>query len=380
MHWFRNKQEFEKYRKETEIFRIEDAVNEAYLAEERHVYMECQEAVEELADILYDKFKKNETGFFKTGIYYEPNTKTCNIYEQGYPIYVDCIDDDTVADMRMQIEDYQDNPEEILLVVNFSGIRNTTTIDLKRMRSLVKHEFGHIRQNYTYINGTQRLIDTRKFVSDNFDPTLLSTINRSHYGYIRKFMYLFSPIEQQQRLAELYEYVNNMTEGEIFGIMSGKIHKHCSNEIKQIIVDTSDIHLRNKMQDCVEDLKRWKKIDAMRMIMTIAFYLKYYNIYKTRDEINTKLLDDMFHNKEDKNDVIFYYENFLYWLNDQILEYTKKIYTVVHYNLYKRFLEESDIQYYGVDFGERISEGLIEQLNEQYGDERIPLLNKPIDY
>lgn len=386
---------------------ISSNLDEQYLYEERHVYRQCEDAIEELFDTLYKRFKNNETGFFKTGLYYEPYTRDCNVYEQGYPIYVECIDDKNYSDIKMTVQDYNENPEEILLVVNFYPFRElwkkyvdsmnriypdeskrkkmliTKENDFKEciFKASLKHEFGHIRQNYSIHTGKQRLVDNRKFVSDNIDTTLFDFVNPSQYHQVMRFMYLFSPVEQQQRLAELYEYVNNMTESEIYGDTTGKEHFDRYEDVNRVIVQTDLVHLIGTMKECFNDLGMWGCNPAgSKITVLIAFYFKYYNLYKTRETINREFVEKVFKNKADADDVDFCHENFLYWLNDQILEYTKKVYTVVHYNLYKRFTEWTDVKKYGVDFGERISEGLIEQLNEQYGDERIPLLNKPIDY
>ena len=62
------------------------------------------------------------------------------------------------------------------------------------MKSSVKHEFGHIRQNYSERYGKKRLPDTRKFVTDNIDTSLFN-ISSGRYEMIKKFMYLFSPVE-----------------------------------------------------------------------------------------------------------------------------------------------------------------------------------------
>ena len=380
---------------------ISKQINEAYLSEERHVYMQCEDAIKKLFIIIYERYTKNIIGEFETELYYEPFTRTCNTDNQGYPIYVKCIHDRNNIGTKMSVNDHNDNPEEILIVVNFDAFQyifdswdayakqfpdyekrqEQMNNALKRLfRSTLKHEFGHIRQNYSIHTGHQPITDNRKFVSDNIDKTLFPTVNPSYYNKVEMFMYLFSPVEQQQRCAELYEYVNNMTPEEIFGNNIENSHKGSSYDLHQVIVNTENIHLRNEMKDCIDfayDMKL--NPGTQRMLILIAFYFKYYNLYKTVDKIDKNFIEKVFSGKADTFDVDLYCEHFLPWLDSELLKYTKKIFNVVHYNLYKRFWELEDVQHYGVDFGERISEGLIEELNELYGDEKIPLLNKPIE-
>lgn len=57
---------------------ISKQINEAYLSEERHVYMQCEDAIKRLFIVIYERYTKNIIGEFQTELYYEPFTRTCN--------------------------------------------------------------------------------------------------------------------------------------------------------------------------------------------------------------------------------------------------------------------------------------------------------------
>ena len=170
-----------------------------------------------------------------------------------------------------------------------------------------------------------------------------------------------------------------MTKEEIFD--KDDSLRNINHMTKVIFSKTADVHLWYMMKECAEDTGMWFDFGNYDMILMTAFYFKYYNIYKTSDSLSKTYIDTVI-NKSNTDETVMklYSRHFIKWLNEQLEQQMRKLYTVIQYNFYKRFYEWSDINHYGVGLADRISEGFIEQLNEKYGDRKIPLLNKEIDY
>lgn len=93
------------------------------LNEAEHVFRQCEDAVDRMFDIIYHNFESNQLDTVKTELSFNPVTRTCNTTGDGYPIYLKCINDEYSSYLKMLVSDYRDNPEEILLTVNFFMFR-----------------------------------------------------------------------------------------------------------------------------------------------------------------------------------------------------------------------------------------------------------------
>lgn len=93
------------------------------LNEAEHVFRQCEDAVDRMFDIIYHNFESNQLDTVKTELSFNPVTRTCNTTDDGYPIYLKCINDEDSSYLKMLVSDYRDNPEEILLTVNFFMFR-----------------------------------------------------------------------------------------------------------------------------------------------------------------------------------------------------------------------------------------------------------------
>ena len=196
---------------------------------------------------------------------------------------------------------------------------------------------------------------------------------------------MFLPDEQLYKCAQLYECINHTPKEDIF-ICTMEEHRSNINYItRTMYARSADIHQWHGMEYLIQEFERLQHNKEIKSILFIMFYLKYNGIYQTNDTIDKDyvdfILDD--NKRKFKQDwMIFdiYCNHFRNWMEEQRYVYMRKIYFVIMYILYYKYWINRNIAASEIIKNKDISEGLIEQLNEQYGDERIPLLNKSIDY
>lgn len=285
--------------------------------------------------------------------------------------------------MRMCVTDVDDEPDIILLVVNCAEVelmRNSLIepdnkeMVLRHIKPWVKHEFGHILQNFGTNKKGVKLVNNKKFTSNNIDTTLLN-INPMKFKIVRNMMYLLSPAETDQRCAELYQYVNDMPEDEIFDKSDKRAYTTIHNVIAHVVHNTQLTHLKEDIDFEIQKLKGMYDSHHYSLAILLAFYFKKYNLYKTSDTLSAGYVEEVVNNENFGEEYVnrLYAKHFIEWIENQALKYTKKIYTVVYYSLYKRFWEQRDIEHFGVTMSSRVSDGVMECLNKKSGDEVIPL-------
>ena len=369
-------------RTEEELF--EDYLYRQSIYEEQHVFMTCGDAIDNISEQIQNEYQ-TETGRVKTEWYFIPDEKECT-QDSSVPNtleiikeYVNIPDDN----MRMCVMDDDDNPNIILLFVNSYAIESMRNgliepdnkeMVLRHIKPWVKHEFGHILQNFGTNKKGVKLVNNKKFTSNNIDTTLLN-INPAKFRTVQNMMYLFSPAEIDQRCAELYQYVNEIPEEEIFDKSDKRGYTTIHNIISHIIHNTQLTHLKEDIDYEIQKLNAMYDTRHYSLAILIAFYFKKYNLYKTSDTLSASYVEEVVNNENYGEEYVrrLYAKHFIDWIDKQSLNYTKKIYHVVYYSLYKRFWEQKDIERYGVTMSSRISNGVIEYLNKKFGDDVIPL-------
>lgn len=330
--------------------RLNESLRQSYVTEEHHVYMTCSAAIEDIAKQIAHNLNEC-TGYENSGWYFMPDTKECTKDENisgTYSIVLRYINDPN-DNIRMSVSDEDESPEIIIITVNKFTINEERPDDsdeksfIRMLKYWLKHEFGHICQNYGSNTKNRKLVNNLKFINADIDTSLLN-ISPVKFSAVRNMMYWLSPSEIDQRCAELFQYLDDLSKEEIW---DDEYKKSTGDNIVTYIIRTTDkIHLKSYIDteyERLDTMMTWN--NNYSKILLYAFYFKKYNLYKTRDKLDADFVEKVVNNYRYGDEEIkkLYAQHFMEWLQKQILNYTKKLYSVVYYNLYKRFWQKNSV-------------------------------------
>ena len=275
------------------------------LNEEMHVFRNCQDAIEDLLGRIHRDVRTTGVTEYRTDWSYSPELRRTvsrsedeALYDDGYPIWLR-YEDTADTQWFMAVADRKEYPDRIVIGINRQAVRRLCLYDL---REKLKHEFGHIRQNYCHRDFD--VSQARRFVNMSYDRNLFripDDVADDVYDVIDEFMYVFSPPEMQQRYSELYQHMQDVPQEELEE--KDREYGQRSRVVSYYMEQTDSIHMLFRMRRCTE-------------------------------QIAAAVADEHCHRITRK---------FLLWLeNAFVRRYMRYVYSVIHYVLYTRLWEFDD--------------------------------------
>ena len=275
------------------------------LNEEMHVFRNCQDAIEDLLGRIHRDVRTTGVTEYRTDWSYSPELRRTvsrsedeALYDDGYPIWLR-YEDTADTQWFMAVADRKEYPDWIVIGINRQAVRRLCLYDL---REKLKHEFGHIRQNYCHRDFD--VSQARRFVNMSYDRNLFripDDVADDVYDVIDEFMYVFSPPEMQQRYSELYQHMQDVPQEELEE--KDREYGQRSRVVSYYMEQTDGIHMLFRMRRCTE-------------------------------QIAAAGADEHCHRIARK---------FLRWLeNVFVRRYMRYVYSVIHYVLYTRLWEFDD--------------------------------------
>lgn len=359
------------------------------LNESLHVFRNCEQAIDDISRTIADDFAGRKMLSKSTGWYFVSNSVTAIREEDVKP-------NDTAYPIRIQYEpfprfnivmcvlDRKEHPDEIVLYVNIANL--SSQIEGKSgkdaynyIHNKVSHEFGHIRENYGLFwitSGKTRqkeVIDvsqTKRYVTSNiehffsFDDDDTQEELEQLYTVIHDIMYEFSPTEMSQRIRETYDFVSlydtdelKMLEKSIIDADLRGIESDRYKLTARFFDMTQPMHYYRKMSREVEEITKCEDSDAgLKHSLTLAYYFKYYNIYKTDDPISRNLIEHLWTTSkftaDERKRYKSYYKHFCYFMSKSLRDFKHRLYSVIFALLHKRLWESFELNYFGRSFYE----------------------------
>lgn len=316
------------------------------LNEELYVFRNCVDAIEEISSEIFAAADLNHMISGPTSWSYNPELKrTVNenenlkLYKDGFKIFINYQVDFT-GNWYMAVADRRDYPNQIMIDVNVAKIKELSEIEI---RSKLKHEFGHIRQNYGIRN--YDISHNGRFVDTDYQKDIFKFPDECPedvlYDVIDEFMYIFSPVEIQQRYNELYQYLIDLSTEDLEKLISR--YKKRNMAVAFMVENTNNIHLLNRMKQDIQQIKNAIGNQEFQIPLIIAYYFKRYGMFKTSDEISVQFVQNSIDEIADITHQRKLSLKFHHWLEDVVIrKYIRYIHTIVHYILYSRLWEFDD--------------------------------------
>ena len=322
-----------------------------------------------------------------TGWWFLPNSVTAVRQEEldpdetAYPIKIHY---EPFARMTvvMSVLDRKQYPDEIVLYVNISNLTDKIEcIDEKNARnfihSKVSHEFGHIRENYgrfyisTGKSEQKKAIDvsqTKRYVTSCIErffevPSRQDELDQI-YEVISDIMYLFSPTEMTQRIRETYDFVSLYTTDEMKAMyvdvsdnpkkwsLAGDRYKLTA----QFFDMTQSVHYYSQMQEMIQNVYSCRGDgQGLRHALTLAYYFKYYRIYRTSDPLSKKLVEHLWDadlKAEEISRYNKYFDRFYNFLQKTLRDFKHKLFAVIFAVLHGRLWESWELDMFGCSYYE----------------------------
>lgn len=346
----------------------------------------CSMLINEHRNDIFDIF---------TGYVYNPKTKHCFLSEEPdnitelYPIYIR-------YDMRpnqnflLAIEGKDDYKTKIYIVINYEENENIKYVldngfnsynhkrkfvkeygDYKSYQDFLyiklKHEFLHIRVMYNEkdidLTNIRRyksnvILSDFMFNEEYINDNIISNYNTcmfEPYQYIEykvnSFLYFSNPQEIDARINETAAYLDKLSTEEIKEVMNDKSKTYYQKIIDLIYLCDSSTKISEfySMINAVDISNHLHNISVDEMNTTIndnislhnisllfaAFYLKYYNRYKTKDDLNIEYLNELVLKEKLTEQDIEYLNNFKKYIENLKNEYLYKLNRTIVYWLEK---------------------------------------------
>jgi len=313
---------------------IENLFHFLYLNEEQHVVREFELAAKYIVKNIKN-FKEDCLEY--TGWNWHISTKNCiydNNENSGFPIYI-CIKnfDDNTKFASLENRDLINSK----IIINV----NKYFKDDFSLYSKLMHEFTHCRTSYSnydkdILQNKKHLyniknidyyidLETNEYSLDKFENSIEKELfNQIYFLKARNILYFISQTEQDARINQLYQYLNE-------NINQFK-NTPKSIIIEEIIKKTSDISLILDFRGEIEKLFNDLNTNNYKILLCISYYLnKLCQLHNNLDDTYMLKIFNIVDGKNYKytaNDSIIANEtyNFLY---DKLQKYQRKIYDII---------------------------------------------------
>jgi len=360
------------------IFQINELIYKTNILNEgQHVYKGSQDAIEDISKRIFSDFKNNKTISFRTGYSFVSNygvivpfTETKNINSKFFKSFPIRIEYKYLSNVNLYfyVNDRAEFPYEIVITTNVyaiseylessrneiqqkkqSGTFNDATdndYDYCLIETKLKHEMLHVRQNYGLTDND--VSQTRKMVNTDIEHLFdYGYKNEQAYDIVQKYMYIFGFSELSQRINEASEVVNTMRDD----MLDAKLkNSHSRTDACVYMFNyTQNKHLTQYMIEMKKDMEDTLYAKVYSVVLPIAYFFMFYNMFKTKLKISKEHVQKVIYDesKANKNDLDFCKE-FIVWLNNLIYDFRANVYTAIHYVLYVRLWESSDIERYNL--------------------------------
>lgn len=315
------------------------------LNEEMHVFRNCQDAIEDLLGRIHRDVRTTGVTEYRTDWSYSPELRRTvsryedeALYDDGYPIWLR-YEDTADTQWFMAVADRKEYPDRIVIGINRQAVRRLCLYDL---REKLKHEFGHIRQNYCHRDFD--VSQARRFVNMSYDRNLFripDDVADDVYDVIDEFMYVFSPPEMQQRYSELYQHMQDVPQEELKE--KDRKYGQRSRVVSYYMEQTDGIHMLFRMRRCTKQIAAAVSRKEDLVPLLIAYYFKTYGIWETSDYLSRQSVQHCIDTDTADEHCHRIARKFLRWLeNVFVRRYMRYVYSVIHYVLYTRLWEFDD--------------------------------------
>lgn len=207
----------------------------------------------------------------------------------------------------------------------------------------LKHEFGHLRQNYSYRD--KDISQTRRFMVSDIDEDIFEYptygIKLECLNEIKQIMYAFSPAEMQQRQNEMYDIISRMDNDELYDSIPKYIRSR-GQCISVIIGRYEYVHGIGNLKKMLKHCEDAIKADQFVIVLLIAYYFKEANLYKPKNKLQRGFIQSFLDGEPLSREDRIYANEFFNWLQDHLSKYIRNIYTIVHYIIYTRLWHYTD--------------------------------------
>lgn len=244
----------------------------------------------------------------------------------------------------------------------------------------LRHEFVHIRQNYGLNVDITR---NKKMVNTDIEHIFKFRNNTFAYDNIEKYMYIFGFSELSQRVSEVAETINSMSDESIFKRTVNV--QNYSDWCAKLFNYTQTVHFVKQMKSMIEDIRDTIGVGWYDVVLPIAYFFMFYNMFKTKISISKEHIQKVITTLEEyknknmsedynipkevlekfitNNDMEFC-RQFVKWMENLVYDFQANVYTAIYYVLYTRFWEFDDIMKYNLSRKHDILKKMIEYRKE----------------
>ena len=241
------------------------------------------------------------------------------------------------------VEDRKDFPDRIVISVNVRFCNMYVEWDYDFIHYKLKHEFGHIKQNYG--NRYMDISQSRKFSGPDIDKNIFNfheniELKSECVDVVQSFMYAFSPVEMQQRCAELYDLMDNMSNDELYDSIPE--YSNRGDSIARFLEQYENIHWIGHLKKMINQCQTAILSNDYIIVLIIAYYFKEANIYKPKLPLLKGFVQSFLDDEELTTEDKIYATQFYQWLKRYLQKYIHNVYTVAHYIIYTRIWHYQD--------------------------------------